>query len=107
MRTATERSAMKTSDPAAGDALPFFLGVNLGWGRSLVYRVYLDRGELLFLDVAPYNVFVDVQAARRAGGSHWAAKAVGSMKVWVGAVATASVSALTILGLAIARAAFR
>ena len=40
---------MKTSDPAAGDALPFFLGVNLGWGRSLVYRVYL---ALPFLGVS-------------------------------------------------------
>jgi hypothetical protein len=96
---------MTASDPAAGDALPFFLAVSQGWGRSLVYRVYLDRGELLFLDVAPYNVLVDVQAAGRAGGSHWAAKAVGSMKVWVGTLVTAGVSTLALLGLAIARAA--
>jgi hypothetical protein len=96
---------MKASDPARGDELPFFLGVSQGWGRSLVYRIYLDGGELLFLDVAPYNILVGVRAARRDGGSHWAAKAVGSMNVWVGTLATAGVSALALPGLAVARAA--
>ena len=42
---------MKTSDSAAGGGLPFFLGVSVGWGKSLVYRIYPDGGELLFLDV--------------------------------------------------------
>src|SRR5262245_41206765 len=97
---------MKAPDPAQGDELPFFLGVSQGWGRPLLYRIYFDQGELLFLDVAPFNVLVSLQAARRDGGSHWAAKAVGSMKVWGCTLASAGLAALALLlGLTLSRAA--
>jgi hypothetical protein len=106
--TASPRSPASpaaTAGPAS--ALPFFLAVSQGWSKSLVYRVYVDQGALLLLDVAPYNVFLDLEVARRADGSHWGVKVVQSLKTWLlGSIAVIG-SIFGILGLAFARAAFK
>ncbi len=106
--SAIQASPSSSAAPAApASALPFFLAVSQGWSKSLVYRVYIDQGALLLLDVAPYNVFLDLEVARRADGSHWGVKVVQSLKTWLlGSIAVIG-SILGVLGLAIARAGFQ
>jgi hypothetical protein len=102
-----ELAAPAATPSTTASALPFFLAVSHGLMKSLVYRVYVDRDALLLLDVCPYNVMIDVELARHADGSHWAVKTVQSLRSWVLASAGTFGVALGVLGLAIARNAFR
>jgi hypothetical protein len=71
-------------DRPAEPRAPFFLAVfQSAWRGSRIFRVYPGRDELLFIDVGPIVVFIDVDMARRIDTTHWAIKAAGALKAGV------------------------
>jgi hypothetical protein len=75
------RKRRSASAHEARARIPFFLAIfQSGLRGSRIFRVYSSPDALLFIDVGPLVVFIDVETARQVDPTHWAVKAASALK---------------------------